>query len=67
MVRFFEETWFIWWLIAVAAILLWFEIPSASDTHINSEDSWLDEEDEWTADDSSAGVRNRPEASGLAE
>jgi len=29
MVRFFEETWFVWWVFAIVVIVRWFYIVSA--------------------------------------
>jgi len=31
MVAFFEHTWFLWWVIAVVAILRWFHVNSIDD------------------------------------
>jgi len=31
MVAFFEQTWLLWWMVGVVAILRWFHIASAGD------------------------------------
>jgi hypothetical protein len=45
MIEAFAKTWFIWWMIATLAILLWFHLVSSSRLELEPEDAGAEHED----------------------